>query len=114
MLGAEDESRQHPPNVCVKDNHPLVECESGNCRGRVVADAGQRQQLVVGGGNLAVKLVTNHYRGIPKPQCPTRIPKAVPGSYDLGRSRRSQVARGGPLLHPRNPRRCDARDGRLL
>src|SRR5665647_943742 len=103
---------QHPPYVRVDDRVALSERETRyGCR-RVVADAGEREQFLVGSGHLSAVSLDDRARRLMQPQRASGIAEAGPGGD--GRARRLSGERGRcrpapkPLLpgtqHPRH--RC--------
>ncbi len=93
QLGAADEPCQHPADVGVEHDVPPAEPEAGDGGRGVVADAGQREQVVVAGRHLAAVPLDDRDGGGVQPQRPARVAEPPPGPDRL-------AGRGGGQRRP--------------
>ena len=113
-LDAGHRTRLDASDVRVDDGDALTERERRDGRCRVLADAGQREQVVVRRRHLAAVPFDHRDGGVVQPQGTTRVAEAAPVADGLAWRGGRQVRRGGPALEPFLPDRSHARDGRLL
>ena len=113
-LDAADEAGQHPADVGVEHGVPLAEAERRDRRGRVVAHAGERAQVVVRRGHPAVvPLDDRGGRGV-QPQRAARVAEPAPRADGLAARRGGEVRGRRPGLEPLAVHRLDAGDRGLL
>ena len=110
QLDAADEAGQHPAHVGVEHRVPAAEAERRDRRGRVVADAGQRAQVVVRRRHpAAVPLDDRGGRGV-QAQRAARVAEPAPRADGLAARRGGEVRGRRPGLQPL--RGAPARPGR--
>ena len=107
-------ARQDPADVGVEHDVPLAEGEAGDRRGGVVADAGQREQVVVRRRHLAVVALDDGDRGGVEAQRATGVAQPAPHPHRLAGGLGGQGGRRRPALEPGRVHRQHPRDRRLL
>ena len=100
-LRARQRRAEHAADVGVEHGVAAAERERRDRRGGVVADARQREQVVVGRGHLAAVALDDRGRGGVQPERPARVAEPAPGPDRLARRLRPRGRPGvGQLLEP--------------
>ena len=100
LVQAADDPGQHPPDIGVDDRCPGAEREGRDRPRGVLADAGQRQQLLDRIGHDAVMLDRDGGGRRMQPQRPPRVTQALPGPDGGGGGVPGQVGRCRPPGEP--------------
>jgi ATP-dependent Clp protease ATP-binding subunit ClpC len=109
-----DHPRKNPAHVGVEDRMPLAEREACHRRGRVRADAGQREQGVDRGGDLPTMPLADHPCRAVQAECAAWVTQPAPLPHRVGGRGLGQRGWGRP---PRQPRLVGGQHpchGRLL
>ncbi len=100
VLHARDRAGEDPAHVRVQHGMPLPVGEGGDGGGRVLADAGQGQQLGVVGRHVTAVPFRYGDRGAVQPQRAARVAEPAPGADGLAGRLRGQVGGARPAGQP--------------
>ncbi len=112
--GDAEEAREDADDIAIKNGRGLIERDAANGAGGVAADAGQREDLVEVGGELAAMLRDELLRGALQVADAGVVAEAFPEFVQLGERGLGGGLDGGQFAHPTLPIGDDGFHLRLL